>query len=160
MNTIKRCQQLGEMTYFIRSLATVSTDQWRKPIAEGKWSAIEVVAHLHFWDRYLVEYALPDDFTRETWSELTIENMNRKASIWACSGVSCHEVIKQFLTFREGLLRFLNRMPPEDWGRTLRMGKHTLTLAEYIQEAIDHDQHHRSQLEGCFSENLKGGFVP
>ncbi|WP_177167837.1 DinB family protein [Marininema mesophilum] len=159
MDKKKICQRLGEMTDFIHTLKTVSTDQWMKPIGEGKWSPLEIVAHLHFWDRYLIEERLPE-IEPDGAGSLEIEDINLKASLWTRSGVSCEEVIEQFLEFRGQLLRFLEGMPDADWDRMVRIGNHTISLAEYILEAIDHDEHHREQLRECFMKNVEGGTIP
>lgn len=132
----------------VRSLEEMPEKLWLKPIAAGKWSTAEVVAHLLFWDQYLIKERLEQLCPGETVpAPQGVEGLNDQASRWARLA-SQEEVLQTFCKVRDALVRRLEAIPESQWEEPFTIGSRSLTLAEYLGGLADHDDHHRTQIEG------------
>lgn len=148
MSKEKLLRRFREMGEYVRSLEDMPEMFWWKPIAEGKWSPAEIVAHLVFWDRYLLDERLEQLQPGETVpASGEVENLNERASKWARSEASREEIISVFCEERAALVSRLETIPEPRWEVPFTIGARSLTLTEYIGGLADHDDHHRAQIE-------------
>ena len=59
INNNKIIERFQHYTSWLDSLTTIDEKRMYQPIAEGKWSSAEIVAHITKWDIHLREVALP-----------------------------------------------------------------------------------------------------
>jgi hypothetical protein len=48
-----------QLILWSQSLRTYSKKNFFKPVSHNKWSVAEIIAHLIFWDRYILREMLP-----------------------------------------------------------------------------------------------------
>ncbi|WP_054789129.1 MULTISPECIES: hypothetical protein [unclassified Gracilibacillus] len=48
-------KEFSELIQFVESLRELDQLTWITPLAEGKWTLRDVVAHIMLWDKYFLE---------------------------------------------------------------------------------------------------------
>ena len=121
---------------------------WLMPIAEGKWSPGEIIAHLIEWDRVPPNQRL--DQLRPGENVLTIGKSGR-FNAWAArrarEEATLEEVLASFHHTRTRLLKRLESVPGTDRDAPFSIRNRSLTLTDYLKGLADHDEHHRKQIE-------------
>ena len=117
-------------------------------MAAGKWSVGECLAHLYLWDRFALtsrlglivqDARLPQPPTAQA--------MNNFASNYARTSVNQTVLIEQFSSTRLGLVAALRDWPAEQWQVTFLIGKEIMTPRAYLEGFLEHNDHHRVQIE-------------
>jgi hypothetical protein len=134
---------------WVRSLNKEGDQIWLTPMMPGKWSAGEIISHLMFWDRFILEKRLPLMKPGVTLPPAGVdpEKMNGLASEYALSGISKKALILEFVTVREKLLDQLKSIPGEEFHADLTVNISTLSVYSYIKGMIEHDRHHQKQIQ-------------
>ncbi len=57
------------------------------------------------------------------------------------------ELIQQFVDVRGKLLSFIEEIPSGKFQQTYQIGSEKLLLSDYFQGLIEHDLHHKKQIE-------------
>lgn len=135
-----------EMVDWTTTLTEIPDEQWLEPMAEGKWSIGEVISHFYFWDRFIYEERLLKLSTEEFGKADSIE-MNQKAWKFAKSGVSKIELLNLFINSRKEICNFIRSIAEDRIHEPFTIGETQITLPDYVAGMIEHDQHHRSQIE-------------
>lgn len=138
-----------KMNDFVQSLKGIPEKWWRMPIAEGKWSPGEIVAHLIEWDRFLLDGRLNQLQPGKTVPPASVnaDELNARAARWAREKASREEVLTAFRRTRTRLLQRLESVPGTDRDESFTIRDRSLTLTEYLKGLADHDEHHRKQIE-------------
>lgn len=50
--------EFSTLISFVESLRELDDQIWMMPIAEGKWTPRDIVAHIMLWDQYFLEEAI------------------------------------------------------------------------------------------------------
>ncbi|MDP4169888.1 MAG: DinB family protein, partial [Bacillota bacterium] len=107
-----------------------------------------VVTHLLFWDRYSFSERFP--FFQEG-ASLTpfpdFQKVNDEAANYAHSGISKNEIINELLIVREQYIKLLNELTEEQLEISFTIGSHLLTIRDYFKDFVEHDLHHKQQIE-------------
>lgn len=140
-------QQLEEAIAWVKDLAVLPDDLWLTPTAEGKWSVGEIVSHLMFWDRIIVEQRLPYIKPGVQLESLNDQTVNDRASAYARSEASRQTVIDEFVHYRQAYIGDMRRRSGEELHAAFQIGQTSLTLAHYAEEMIEHDRHHKKQID-------------
>lgn len=143
------------MIPWVDRLAELEDSIWFKPIAEGKASTAEIISHLMKWDRYLITTAIPAVQSGEGVVFPSFDPFNSAAYEYAKSGISKNQLLAEFLSTREELCGLLLGVGEEvlrkhTTANGVEICPHTGTpysLLYITQEFIDHDNHHKNQIE-------------
>jgi len=133
---------------YLNSINEREHDSFFKPYKEGKWSKAAIISHMMFWDRFFYEERLPHMLKGETLVGITaeqVEEMNKKAEEYAHTGISLQEIIDEALKYRQMLL---DKLQDEDLSKTFTIKDRKISLQEYVNGEIEHDEHHLKQLKG------------
>ncbi|WP_254843982.1 hypothetical protein [Virgibacillus dokdonensis] len=68
---------------WISELTKVPEDDMFQAIAKGKWSTAEIISHMTFWDRYILEEMLPKMKQDATIQSVDFEIINTPACAYA-----------------------------------------------------------------------------
>ncbi len=124
-----------------------SPERLARPMAAGKWSPLQVIAHLVGCDREAllprVEKMLNEDlpflarFDQDLWMKQYGDVYNRKAV----------SLLDEFARLREKSMVLLFDLGLESWHRT---GQHEergrITIFDLVSYFAHHDEHHRRQI--------------
>ncbi|MGO0062230.1 DinB family protein [Brevibacillus fluminis] len=127
----------------------ITEEQWLSPMKDGKWSIAETVSHLIAWDRFILDVRLPHIAPGKQLASapVDVETMNGDAARYARSGVTRDELLDQWVDVRSRLLDKLRTHSEESFAAPYYIGDREMTLARYIEGMIDHDLHHREQMD-------------
>ena len=128
---------------------------WFNPIAEGKASIAEIISHLRNWDRYLIENAVPAARRGDGIVFPEFDPFNSLAYDYAKSGISPKQLLEEFRSTRMELCDWLLELGEDTLGKHVTANgvalcPHTGTpysLLYILQEFIEHDNHHKTQMD-------------
>lgn len=152
MNKVEITQAYESLNQWIQSLTNVEEQKWFAPIDEGKWSMAAVISHLLFWDRFSLEERFP--FMKEAASLPPFpdfQTVNDKAREYAESGITKNELVQELIHTRMELLSLLSSYSEEELDTSFSIGDHQFTIREYFVDFIQHDYHHKNQIEVLLS---------
>ena len=145
-------QTLVELT---RLVASASNAQLTHRPSPGKWSTVEILAHLaedelvSSWRyRQMIEHdgGTLQGFDQDLWARLG------EYQKW-----DAHEALNMFRLLREANLRMLAALSPEQWERS---GNHAergkITVRDLARHMAAHDINHLKQIEQLLSVEGKG----
>jgi len=145
-----------ESIEIVESFSYLSDSSWFRPISDGKWSICEMIGHLIYWDRFVLEKRLPYLFLENKKLEsVNVQEMNAKAAFESKEKIK-KDVIKEFAEERLKIIEKLNLMSTEKFFKSFRIGENDLTIAIYFDGLIEHDLHHFQQVRdflNCFEED-------
>lgn len=132
----------------------MSEEIFFKPIKSGKWSPAQISSHIRAWDGYLMQERIPYLSSEASLKGLafSVEQVNSSAAIHAHSGLSKVELINETVKERQRVVDHLNQLDRKQWTDTFYIDKFPLCLTSYIKGLIEHDEHHKLQIEVFMSE--------
>ncbi|PEL51880.1 DinB family protein [Bacillus wiedmannii] len=153
-NIQKVINQLEKFNTYIKELKEVSIDVLIEPVKIGKWSAIEIISHIQFWDRYLIETTIPMLRQGDEIQFPNHDNYNENAVLYVNNGKTTAEVINETINWRKKLLRVLSEVQDEIVNKPIVINGNyycpntgeRYTLLYLCQEFADHDLHHIHQI--------------
>lgn len=150
-------QQFGQLTMWYPSLSTITQEsRWYSPIKEGKWCLAEIISHLMRWDEYLITVILPEAVTNGKVEFPDHDQYNAASSAYARSGISPATLLNQAIETRDRLVRKLSEMTEQQFFEPITVNGYTHcpqtqtphSLGHMTFEFIEHDEHHRKQVDG------------
>lgn len=146
---------------WLNTLEDLDETLWSKPMAKGKWSVSEVIAHIINWDNHLLSEVIPSVRNEKGMEFPDFDTHNKKASDYAKSGITQSKLLKEAKDTRELLVKELNELPTEKLSKPLTANgvthcPHTGTpysLIYITKEFTDHDNHHKGQIIQFLKEN-------
>lgn len=130
------------------SLKSIPDELWLLPTAPGKWSVAENLAHLMFWNRFILEERLPHIAPdAELVSKVDGELKNRQASQYARSGISKEKLVDEWLFVGRQLVDALHNIPEELFHCHYQINGKSMNLISYLQSMLQHDKHHQEQID-------------
>ncbi|SEP73893.1 DinB family protein [Piscibacillus halophilus] len=144
----------SDYSSWLNQLQDIDDSLWSKPIATGKWSVSEIVAHIIKWDHHLLSEIIPSVQKGDGMVFPEYDPFNKKASDYAKSGVSQSQLLEEAKNKRNQLINKLNELSRETLYKPLTANgithcPHTGTpysLIYIVKEMIDHDHHHQKQI--------------
>ncbi|MCM3150033.1 DinB family protein [Bacillus pumilus] len=136
---------------WVQSLTELTDKEWRRAIADGKWSIAEIIAHFVPWDEFILH-----DRLKEFWNDRAlckapdVHEMNRKSAERA-RHEKRSETIGRFFAIRTELLQEMKKIEASRWNTSFLIGQTELTLSSYFQGLIKHDLHHMEQVKQALS---------
>lgn len=150
MESINR---FGKIIPFVEKLKELEEDNiFFSPISEGKWSSAAIISHLIFWDHYILHSRLPlmvkcDSLPK---GDVDPNALNKEAEMYAHSGFSKNKLIEEFIIKRKHLLDELKKVNLQ---KEFSIGDTNLTIEKYIQNMVEHDEHHVLQIKEKYHIN-------
>lgn len=154
-----RAQLVEEFAYlitYVDTLRNLDDSVWTAPIAPGKWSTRDVVAHIMLWDKYFLEKAIAPIVADQplTLQHLDFDEFNRKAVEYAGTKDKM-EIIALTIRYRSEILECLGQLSDEEWIEEHLDGDgHLFAIDHYVPDFIVHDQHHLKQIQAFLHTNL------
>lgn len=105
---------LESFNLWVSSLENFDEKLYFTPIASGKWSVAEIICHISFWDRYIIEEMLPIMKKDAVITGIEFEPMNQRAAEYALSGFTSKELIQLQIETRSKLLSSLKKKPKKN----------------------------------------------
>ncbi len=136
---------------WVKKLKELTENQWRTPIAEGKWTIAEVIGHLTPWDQFLIEQRLPFLLQDKALPKSPDENEINQQAATLSQMKTKDEIIEEFILNRRKLIIAVNNIPVEMWEKEFNIGTSSLTLYTYLLGFKEHDEHHFEQIEKVLS---------
>ncbi|TKI22274.1 DinB family protein [Bacillus pumilus] len=136
---------------WVLSLADVTDEEWRRAIADGKWSIAEIIAHFVPWDEFIFH-----DRLKEFWNDRAlckapdVHEMNQQSAERARKEERS-ETIGRFIAVRTKLLQEMKKIEASRWTTPFLIGQTELTLSSYFPGLIKHDIHHMEQVKQALS---------
>ncbi|QKS46018.1 DinB family protein [Paenibacillus cellulosilyticus] len=147
-----RAQLMDEFAYlltFVDSLRQLDDAGWTAPLAAGKWSTRDVVAHIMLWDKYFLEEAIAPIAAHHplTLKHLDFDAFNRNAVEYAKTKDKT-ALIELTIRYRGEILERLRTLSDEEWVEVHQDGDgHPFAVDHYVPDFIAHDGHHIKQLQ-------------
>ena len=126
----------------------MSEDVFFQPIKQRKWSPAEILSHIMKWDHFLLEERIPFLANEANLPRLEhVEEVNQRAAEYARSGPSKEKLIAETVEARRRVVERLQLIDPIEWRSTFYIDKYPNCLTSYIKGLIEHDHHHKLQIE-------------
>ena len=134
-------------TVEIVMLKEIEEQKMLEPVQEGKWSIREIIGHLHYWDKFILEEHIPNMKQGVTLTEFPDhDSYNREGIHYISRFDNMDALIDAFANTRNQLFEAINRMN-DDVTFTIGKGKRQFTINSYIAIFSDHDYHHLNQIK-------------
>lgn len=148
-------KQYKSFTNWLQQLKQMPDEYWLVPIKDGKWSVGEIVAHIKAWDVFVwderVAYFVSGSEIHA--KKVDVEEINSNAANEAKSGISKNQLLDEVIECRQVVAKKLGEVPSSVWQERIEMGSKMITLCEYISGLVEHDEHHRTQIEEFLAAN-------
>ncbi|RPJ94399.1 DinB family protein [Rummeliibacillus sp. TYF005] len=146
--------EFSNYSSWLNTLEDMEETLWSKPIAKGKWSVSEIIAHIINWDNHLISEVIPAVQSGKGMEFPDFNTHNKTASNYAKSGISKSKLLEEAKNTRKRLVKELNELPNELLNKSITSNgvthcPHTGTpysLIYIVKEFIDHDHHHKGQI--------------
>ncbi|MCZ0702799.1 hypothetical protein J2T56_003086 [Natronobacillus azotifigens] len=142
---------------WLENLNDVEETLFFKPVKEGKWSTAEIIAHIMFWDKYIMQEVIPQMHEgAEVLTEEDFQVINEQAANYVkSSNKNKNQLIDECIVARGELMSFLKNKSEEDFFSRFTLNGETVdqytgyphTLFNYIACFVWHDNHHKEQVE-------------
>ncbi|WP_027964118.1 DinB family protein [Halalkalibacillus halophilus] len=117
-----------------------------EPIAEGKWSAREIIAHMQYWDQYNLEHIVPHMKQGKELPSFPDHDAQNEEAILFIKDDSMEALFEKFVTTRRDLVEHLRAVDPEVTF-TFGKGKREINRDTFTEIFVKHDQHHLEQMQ-------------
>jgi uncharacterized damage-inducible protein DinB len=148
--------QYKNFTNWLQQLKQIPEEYWLEPIKDGKWSVGEIIAHIKAWDMFVWDerVACFVSGSQIPAKKVAVQEINSSAANEARSGISKSQLLDEVIECRLVVAKRLGEVPSFVWQEKIEMGSKMITLCEYISGLVEHDEHHRAQIEGFLA--IKG----
>lgn len=138
---------------FVSALASLSEEEWRRPIAEGKWSIAEIIGHFDFWDTFLLTERLPYFFDHKPFKPAPEpDDINMHTATFARNETQ-RSIIERFIHNRLQMVDKMKALTNDQWEEMLQIGDVSLTVFHYFVGQMAHDMQHFEQIEQAMKVN-------
>lgn len=141
---------MNDYEVFLASLNTsVKTEaEANTAIAEGKWSIAQIIMHLAEWDRFMREQRLPQMEQGAEVERLPDVDAFNEAAVKPVASMKFQEVLAHAQKQRALLVQEIEGMADAKWHSRFHIGQREMDPAAYFAGILEHDAHHRKQIEG------------
>lgn len=158
INLIEKFEQFNS---WVNELEKVDEDLFFTPINEGKWTPAEIISHITYWDRYILEELMPQMSKDAKLESVAFDVINQPASEYALSGVTKTQLIQEQIEARNHLVEALKEKSEQEFFDTFvlngeeidRYSGYPHSLFNYISAFVWHDNHHKEQIETFLNKN-------
>lgn len=142
----KNYERFTEIIGQVEVLKNIERIKWNQPISDGKWSIREIMGHLYFWDKFILETMLPKISDGAHLPKFPDNNMYNQKAIKYIEQYNQHEsIINEFIQTRRELADGLNAIPNEA-RFTITADSSIYSIDSFVRMFIEHDAHHLKQI--------------
>ena len=145
--------ELNSLINWYKSLPLNDLELMNKPIAEGKFSVKEIIAHLYRWDEFLLNFGIPSIIESGKIDFPNFHDYNHE-SAELVSEKGIEEVITLAIKTRENLVTCFDHHQEFAQKEISMNGKTHIpntdqhfTFYYLIEDFSEHDRHHKKQIE-------------
>ncbi|AJY73473.1 DinB family protein [Paenibacillus beijingensis] len=149
-NMNEKIKEFAGFIAWAEKMRSLDHELWRKPITEGKWSIREILTHIMFWDRNLLEKIVPNVTEGAELFFVDIDSLNQEASLFSQSYTKPDALIDDAVNTRKQLLLLLNECYDDTTQFRIDHGQYT--FEKLLDEFIEHDEHHIKQVESFLAQ--------
>ncbi|MBB4826839.1 putative damage-inducible protein DinB [Sporosarcina luteola] len=135
---------------WVETLGSLSEQEAALPYADGKWSPKEILMHMAEWDRLTIEerlaYMKDSSTFHEVPADIPFDEFNAEAARKA-KDKTFDEIRMYAIEMRRRLLSELALLEGEQWDASIPIGEFTISIRQYFSDFIEHDKHHKTQLD-------------
>ncbi|MBD3919495.1 DinB family protein [Paenibacillus sp. PR3] len=142
-------EEFARFIPFVEGLRQLDEETWAMPIARGKWTTRDVIAHMMLWDKYFLEGAIAKVAVRQplTVRHMDFDEFNRNAVEYAKTKERA-EIIDLAVRYRKEIIEHIRQLSDEEWIEVRQDGDgHPFAIDHYVPDFIAHDEHHIKQLQ-------------
>ncbi|SFL59145.1 DinB superfamily protein [Gracilibacillus orientalis] len=158
-------QNFAQFSKWVQSLMKVEDNLLFEPIKKGKWSSAEIISHIIYWDRYMLQDVIPKMTSGANIESVRFEVINQPASEYALSGVTKEQLIREQTEARSQLILALKEKSEEEFFATFSLNGEKIdqysgyphSLFNYISAFVWHDNHHKEQIEAFLGKSSEKG---
>jgi uncharacterized damage-inducible protein DinB len=136
----------------ILELKEVSEEKLCEPIKEGKWSIIQIVGHLYYWDKFNLEKMVPYMAEGSDLPAFPDHDQHNEEAMSFIKDTSVESLINSFVHTRKELSETISRIE-NDVRFTIGGGKRQFSGESFIKIFIKHDGHHLKQINDQLKSN-------
>ncbi|MCT8138316.1 DinB family protein [Anaerobacillus sp. CMMVII] len=137
---------------YLLTLKGVPQETLLIPIHADKWSVREIIGHLFYWDKFILEQMVPKICKEAKLPPFPDhDEYNTKAINYITKFQTTSDLIDEFASTRETLCNKIASVSPE-FKFTIGKGKRQFTTDSFLKMFVKHDVHHLKQIQ----EFLKG----
>ncbi|RLL48545.1 DinB family protein [Oceanobacillus piezotolerans] len=130
----------------IMELKEVPEEILREPIKEGKWSIIQIVGHLYYWDKFNLEKMIPYMADGGDLPKFPDHDQHNEEAMSFIKDYSVDSIIDSFALTRKELNERISSLG-KDVRFTVGGGKREFSRESFIKIFIKHDAHHLKQID-------------
>ncbi|NBI27604.1 DinB family protein [Chengkuizengella marina] len=139
--------ELLQLNDWVLNLNRLEKETIYQPTAKDKWSIAEIISHLMFWDRYILEERMPFMVPNVSLkSNINVNEMNSKASEYSHSN-PFDEIIDNLIDFRQKIVSILEQKTEKELYSNFKINDTELDLISYFNGTVVHDRHHMKQID-------------
>lgn len=138
--------QFEKMVDPILALKEIAEEKRSEPIKEGKWSIIQVVGHLYYWDKFNLEVMVPKMAEGADLPQFPDHDQHNEEAMSFIEGFSAESLMDIFVQTRKELNEELSKVG-KDVRFTIGGGKRKFSGESFVKIFIKHDGHHLKQIQ-------------
>jgi uncharacterized damage-inducible protein DinB len=143
--------EYGKSTEDFSKLKAFDEQQLHEPIQDGKWSVKELMGHLLYWDKFILERHVPNMVEGARLVAFPDHDLHNKEAIeYIRNYITAESLIDDFIQLRKQLIKALSEIE-NTVAFTIGTGKRQFTVEKYVKIFVDHDIHHLKQIHGKFN---------
>lgn len=151
---------------WVNSLKDYPEKDFFNPIEKDKWSVAEIITHLAYWDKYVLEEILPNMKQNADIKSIDFQELNDQASSYALSGITFMSLIDQFVNGRKDLVTKLREKSDAEFLVHFKINGEEIdeysgapfSMYSYISSFVWHDHHHKKQIVEFFNNKYKQNY--
>lgn len=142
----ERIDELYSMLHFAEHLQQVEKKKLVIPVKPGMWSIREIIGHLYYWDRYMMEFVLPKAEPDAVLTPMPHPAIYNRAAIASLEGRNATRIIENFIAVRTVFIEELQAMD-DDIRFTISRTEGEFSRSRMIEMFAAHDLHHEKQMK-------------
>ncbi|MFD2831350.1 DinB family protein [Corticicoccus populi] len=139
-----------DTTEYISKLREIPETELNEPIKPDKWSIKQIVFHMYYWDRLILNDCVPA-MSESKLPAFPDHDMHNKKGMSHINDFSTGEVLDIFIDMRQAVCDALLEID-DDTRFTIGSGKRRFSRDSFVKMFIEHDRHHLEQID----EKLNG----
>ncbi|RXJ04260.1 DinB family protein [Anaerobacillus alkaliphilus] len=115
------------------------------PLKEGKWSCKEIIGHIFYWDKFILEEMVSKMVQGGVLPTFPDHDVFNLEAIEYISNYDVNQAFEKFRLTRKELLEQI-ALVPSDVRFTLGKGKRQFSTDSFLKMFVGHDQTHLKQI--------------
>ncbi|WP_253905510.1 DinB family protein [Bacillus sp. THAF10] len=143
MNSIKQYEKTIDRIIEIKE---ATHEKWNNAIAEGKWSIMQIVGHIYYWDKYILEIVIPQLQDGADLPPFPDHDLYNEEAMNFIRDFSNEHLVNAFVKTRKDLVEELSKID-QDVRFTINGSKRRYSTDSFIRMFLEHDEHHLKQIQ-------------